>query len=176
MSVGELHHVVVSVSDMDRSLTFYRDGLGLRKTLDIEVSGEDLQRMLAAPPGMRGRTVYVQGPSRIGQVELVEWRPMLEDATPPKRIGEPGVTVLSFPVEREELVDLYDHLQALGFECVSEPGTTVLDDYGEIAAFLVRDPDGNLVELVSLPSDEEVRRFRAESRSSDATETEEGTA
>jgi hypothetical protein len=36
----------------------------------------------------------------------------------------------------------------------------MLRGYGEIEACIVEDPDGNMIELVRLPSDDEVREFR----------------
>jgi lactoylglutathione lyase len=160
MKVGELHHVVVSVSEMEPSIRFYRDGLGLRKTLDTEVRGAQLERMLDVAPGTVGRTVYLQGPTRVGQVELVEWLPMVDDPTPPKRLAEPGISVLSFPIGAEQLDDMHAHLTGMGYADISEPQWSVIDGYGQIGAFLIADPDGNLVELVSLPSDEEIRAHR----------------
>lgn len=167
MRVGELHHVVLSVRELEPSLAFYRDGLGLRQTLTSEVRGPEVQTLLGLPEGTVGRTVYLQGPSRIGQVELVEWRPLLPDPTPPKRLGEPGISVLSFPAD--DLDALHDHLLELGHQPLTRPQRSVVEGYGPIGAFFVTDPDGNLVELVSLPSDEEIRAHRAnDARTSEA--------
>lgn len=160
MKVGELHHVVVSVAEMERSIRFYRDGLGLRKTLDTTVQGPQLERMLDVAPGTVGRTVYLQGPTRIGQIELVEFRPRVDDPTPPKRLAEPGIAALSFPIDGGQLDDMHAHLTGMGYADVSAPQWSVIDGYGRIGAFLIADPDGNLVELVSLPSDEEIRAHR----------------
>ena len=35
MAISEIHHVALAVSDMERSIAFYRDILGFRKTLDM---------------------------------------------------------------------------------------------------------------------------------------------
>ena len=37
---------------------------------------------------------------------------------------------------------------------------SVLDGYGEILAFVTEDRDGNMIEVVCLPSDEEISSFR----------------
>lgn len=161
MRVGELHHVVVSVRDMERSLAFYRDGLGLRQTLVSEVRGREVQDLLGLPEGMTGRTVYLQGPSRIGQIELIEWQPQVSDPTPAKRLEEPGIAVLSFPVAAEELAPMHAHLTSMGYPPRTEPHHAIVPGYGPIGAFLVPDPDGNLVELVSLPTEAQIREHRA---------------
>jgi catechol 2,3-dioxygenase-like lactoylglutathione lyase family enzyme len=34
VSISEIHHVTVAVTNMERPIAFYRDILGFRKTLD----------------------------------------------------------------------------------------------------------------------------------------------
>jgi catechol 2,3-dioxygenase-like lactoylglutathione lyase family enzyme len=45
---GAIHHAVVAVRDLDVSLRFYRDGLGLDLLLDRQVEG-DWPELLGAP-------------------------------------------------------------------------------------------------------------------------------
>ena len=159
MPVGELHHVVVSVRDMEASLAFYAGHLGLRKTLDTVAAGPLTERLLGLAPGTVGRTVYVQGPTRLGQIELVEWTPR-PDGPPARAAGDLGVVVLSFELPRDEIHELYAALVDAGVRCRSEPEQVVLPDYGTIVAFVCEDPDGNLVEFVSLPTREEIEQAR----------------
>ncbi len=42
-----IHHTSLVVSDMDRSLGFYRDQLGLEVVIDTEMQGEMLDREVA---------------------------------------------------------------------------------------------------------------------------------
>jgi catechol 2,3-dioxygenase-like lactoylglutathione lyase family enzyme len=44
VQLGGIHHVSRSVSDMERSLGFYRDLLGFEVVLDTEMSGDMLDR------------------------------------------------------------------------------------------------------------------------------------
>ena len=162
--VGEIHHVAVSVRDLEKSIPFYRDGLGLRMTLDMRVGNETLHERIRVPEGATGRAVYFQGPTRIGQLELIQWNLPVPEDSRPKRAGGPGVFSLSFPVERNEIHAVYERLVAMGVECYTPPGTSVLDNYGPITMFMCEDPDGMQVELISLPSDDEVRAFRRASR------------
>jgi lactoylglutathione lyase len=162
--VGELHHVALSVRDMERSLAFYRDGLGLRVTLDKRAGGPATERHLRLPAGAGARTVFLQGPSRIGQVELMAWNLPAPLDSRPKRLGDPGICVLSFPVPADQIGPLHQRLQAMGVECYTPPTEVVIQDYGPVTLFVCLDPDGNMVELISLPSSEEVRAFRAAAR------------
>ena len=166
-AVSEVHHVCLSVRNLQASLRFYADGLGLRPTLRMDVGQEGTWEMLRLPRGTMGRSVFLQGPSKIGQVELVEWDLPVPAASRPKEPGDPGILLLSFAVEQDEIAELHERLGSMGVEIHAPPRTRVLDNYGPISIFVCRDPDGNMVEILSLPSDEVVRAFRAARSSAD---------
>lgn len=159
-SAGEIHHLTVGVSDMERSLRFYVDGLGLKKTLDTQVGGDSFERLLRLPKDSTARTVFLQGLTRVGQIELVEWNTTIDDSTPVRRAGRVGYTVVSFSLSRESFPRVIRQLEAIGATFWNAPEKTVLEGYGEIEACIVEDPDGNMIELVRLPTDEEIKEFR----------------
>jgi catechol 2,3-dioxygenase-like lactoylglutathione lyase family enzyme len=161
MKVGGVHHAAVSVRDLDRALDFYCEGLGLRKTLTMPIRGPEVTEQLRLKAGMTGRAAYVQGPVKVGQLELIEWRDGPERDTGPKRPGDPGVFLLSFETTREEIGGVYAHLQRRGDPIYSPLQTATVVNYGEIQVFVVEDPDGMLVEIVALPTKEEIAAFRA---------------
>ena len=160
VSAGEIHHLTVGVSDMATSLPFYQQGLGLKKTLDTMVSGGAFERMLQLPPNSEVRTVFLQGPTRVGQIELAEWRVPGAQPHPPARPGAPGFCVVSFSVTADEIDAVYDQLGAVGAPRWTPPEPSLLEGYGTIRAFIAEDPDGNLIEVVSLPSDDEIAELR----------------
>ncbi|MGH7963023.1 MAG: VOC family protein, partial [Candidatus Binatia bacterium] len=84
-----------------------------------------------------------------------------DQPTGPKRPGDPGVFLLSFEVRDEELAAVYKRLQEKGIQCYSEPGTIPIEGYGNIGMVIFEDPDGVMIELVQLPSGDEVQRTRA---------------
>src|SRR5579864_5101148 len=49
LSVQGIHHTSRTVSDLDRSIPFYRDLLGMELVLDTEMKGEMLEREVALP-------------------------------------------------------------------------------------------------------------------------------
>ena len=160
-TTGPVHHVAPPVADLERALGFYTETLGLRATLRMRIGGAPFERLLRLPPGTTGEVAFVQGPERIGQIELIEWSPPgaagADDRAPQGRVTTRPL--LSFSVA-EPLSEWHARLTAAGARCWSEPVEVTLPGYGPIEAFLAEDPDGHLLELVALPSDEQVRAFR----------------
>jgi catechol 2,3-dioxygenase-like lactoylglutathione lyase family enzyme len=131
------NHVGLCVTDLDRSRRFYQGLLGFSfvRTLDVPDAPADRLLQLDAPLGMSA--VYL---SKDGLVlELIHYsRP----GNPPARrrpMNEPGLTHLSLSV---------DDLPALCAR-VAEFGGEVLTDTDLGVAVFVRDPDGQLVELLA---------------------------
>lgn len=159
MPVSEVHHVAMSVSDLERSATFYERALGYRRTLAARVGGPEMARSLALPHDVGGSIQYMQGPSQIGQLELIQWD---DGPGEPPRAGHLhlGTFLLSFQVPVDELAALHDAVEANGGSCIDRPAKVLLENYGHIHAFAARDPDGNLLEFVSLPTREEIKAYR----------------
>lgn len=162
--IGPIHHVTLSVRNLEASIAFYRDVLGFRCTLTGEVDDHEHEHYLRLNPGTTGRVAVMQ--SRVdtastitGAVELVQWTPSLPD-TGPKRPGDPGVCLLAFEVHEEELDRVHGRIVAAGVECWSEPITMSIDGYGDITAVVFEDPDGVMIELLTLPSLEAAREAR----------------
>lgn len=159
-NVRSLNHVAIGVRDLEASLAFYTEGLGMRKTLEKPVN-DLVGLLLRLPEGTTGQSVFVQGDSRVGQIELVQWDLPRNDNDQPKRPGDFGIGQLSFPVDSDGIQELYERLVDMGVDCYTAPFTTIIKNYGPVTLFVCEDPDGNQVEIMSLPSEAEVRAFRA---------------
>jgi catechol 2,3-dioxygenase-like lactoylglutathione lyase family enzyme len=148
--VTNLHHGAIHTGDVDRSLRFYRDGIGLRVLMDQEFDGD--WRTLFGAPADRLRSVFLGDPTtpNAGIVELVAFTGAgAGDDGQESASGPPGrgFFLLSFFVDVDAVLA---RLADLGFDAparrIRVPGP---DGYVEMAT--VRDPDGVLVELIGVP-------------------------
>ena len=141
-----LTHVGICVSDLERSLRFYRDLLGFAYEHDLEVAGEPTDTLLRLR-GVELRAVYLV---RDGvRIELLRFAS--PPAPPPRTrtIHEHGLTHLSFRVA--DLSATLAALRAAGERVLEE--TVVLFPEFQAGAAMVTDPDGQLIELVQAPGD-----------------------
>ena len=137
-----LHHAGVCVADMDVSLSFYRDGIGLDVLVDT-VLETDLEPLLGVHT-RRVRTVFLGAADQpdAGIVELLDLGVDAVAGAPPQT-GRPvrGVFLLSVQVDVE---DVLGRLLAMGFDGTPR---TLVTPLGSTAATVV-DPDGVVVELL----------------------------
>ena len=72
MNVEWLHHTGFNVSDMERSLEFYRDLLGLEVTNDLVVEGEIFEQ-LTAQKNPRAHIVFLGSGDSRHMLKLIQW-------------------------------------------------------------------------------------------------------
>jgi len=153
MGISEVHHVALGVRDLERSIAFYRDVLGFKVALEIRADDPDANaRLLETPPGTRLRSAMLRkARSTVGQIELIAFDPPLAAPQGPARAGDPGVFLISFEVEGEELEEIHQRLETRGIRCHGKPEQMDIAGYGRIGTLVFRDPDGVMLELVALP-------------------------
>lgn len=147
---GQVHHVVINVRDLDVSLAFYRDVLGMHFDGSMPVGGDAASTFARIPAGARGRNALLSAGRGMGRIELVQWQNLDTDAmVPPRRTGaDPGLAIVSFLVRRPELQAMYERVRDQHV-CWSEP--LAMDVGGStVRAFVVEDPDGVPIEFFSL--------------------------
>lgn len=144
-----IHHSAIVTDDVDVSLRFWRDGLGLTELLDHEFTG-DWATLFGADTDVL-RSVFLGDPEHPdgGILELVSFASGVDDQHPPDTRVRRGFFLLS--LNRDVQVTLAV-LASLGFtdgvRRISMPaprGKTV-------AMAVVRAPDGVLVELIGEPT------------------------
>ena len=143
-SITGFFHGGITVGEMDRSLAFYRDGLGLEVHFDRIADADYLREVLALEQSAI-RVVYLRIPGTQAFVELLEYRGIERHAAS-SRPCDPGAGHLCLYVDDVEA--MHARLTSLGFASRSR-GTVAITagpNEGARSVYAV-DPDGYLVEL-----------------------------
>ncbi|MFT4922870.1 MAG: catechol 2,3-dioxygenase-like lactoylglutathione lyase family enzyme [Haloarculaceae archaeon] len=136
-SMPPAHHVGITVSDLDRAVSFYREVLDLPVLDRFSVSGEAFATGVDVPAAT-GRFAHLDADGI--RLELVEYDP---EGTPAgvDSINQPGAKHLGLAVD--DLDAFYASLPE-DVPTLSTPQTT---ESGTRICFL-QDPEGNLIELL----------------------------
>jgi catechol 2,3-dioxygenase-like lactoylglutathione lyase family enzyme len=147
MSVLRLSHVGLCVSDLERSLAFYRDALGFREVSALEVSGAETDRLLELE-GVELRAVYLERDG--ARIELLCFDSPPSSAEPTRRpLNRLGLTHLSLRVD--DLDAAIRAVERAGGSCLE--ATRIENPRFETRAVFVVDPDGQRIELLQTPGD-----------------------
>ncbi len=144
----EIIHVGLTVTDLDRSVAFYRDVLGLAYQGEMEMSGPETERLFHRA-GCRARVAYLNGSETLAAppVELIQFVGQEVET----RQGDLFCTSISEVCFAVEDIDAeYRRLKAAGVAFLSEPETfdSTRYGFGRSRAVYLRDPDGIILELL----------------------------
>ena len=132
------NHIGHCVTDIERSRRFYEDLLGFTFQREMRVPDEPTARLVRVDPPVGMTAVYLVRDGFV--LELLHYaRP----GNPPAReraMNEPGLTHLSLSVDDVAGV----------CALVPQYGGEVLDDTNLGAVVMIRDPDGQLIELLDM--------------------------
>jgi catechol 2,3-dioxygenase-like lactoylglutathione lyase family enzyme len=159
MTIRSVHHTAIIVKNLDRSLYFYHDVLGLPMSQEPSgwMEGETLARGTGVP-GARLRNALL----RIGSdatLELLEYANRPEGNDTPIQQNYLGAMHIALRVD--DIVAKKAELEAQGVEFMADVNAF---DEGALAGWrwvYFRDPDGISLELVEVAySNEDERRAR----------------
>jgi catechol 2,3-dioxygenase-like lactoylglutathione lyase family enzyme len=134
-----VNHVGLAVTDIERSRRFYEELLGFtfKNELDVPDVAATKMFVLDAPVGMRA--AYLE---RDGWVlELLTFAPSVQSPRRDRSIAEPGLTHISLSV---------DDVDATCRRVVELGGEVLGDRSFPGMVMLIRDPDGQLIELLPM--------------------------
>lgn len=146
-----IHHTCLTVSDMEKSLKFYRDGLGLEIVQDVDEQGERLSRETQME-GAHNRLVWLKTTMGNTLVELLQYihpigKPFPADA----RCCDVGMPHISFLVENID--ETYETLCKMGTKFTAPPMACDNSTFEGAKTAYCYDPDGIFVELFQIPVD-----------------------
>ena len=146
--VGRIYHVGLTVSDLERSIAFYRDVLGLEFQGEIFMEGEETDKMFRRV-NCKARVAYLNGSKAVEAppVELIQFVNN-EVKKVPSDLFTTSISEVCFYTD--DIDSAYKHLVDNNVECLSEPQyfDFRVDGFGESRAFYFRDPDGIILEMM----------------------------
>lgn len=149
MFATKFDHMAVTVSDMDRSLKFYCDLLGLKRESEHDLAGDLISKM-AGKDEVRMKVVRLICPQTPGvQIDLQQYLEPKGKVSDSK-LGD--VANSHFCVEVDDIKAAYEKLKAQGVAFVSEPVVFDLEHEGKIGCVFFLDPDGYVLELTEYSS------------------------
>jgi len=148
MAPSGIHHTGYTVSDLDRSVAFYRDLLGCEVVAMQEKQGGYLAAIVGYPDA-HVRMAHLRVPGDGHVVELFQYLAPRGGAveTEPKHHGVSHLCFLT-----DDLLGVYGRLLAAGVEFVSPPVAVDTGINTGGYGLYLRDPDGILVELFQPPA------------------------
>jgi catechol 2,3-dioxygenase-like lactoylglutathione lyase family enzyme len=139
-----VHHCAICTSDVERSLRFWRDGLGMSVLMDYHFTG-DWPELFGAKTD-RLRSIFLGDPQTpdSGIVELVELAGA-DEALPPDAMPRHGFFLLSLQRDVDETLPA---MAALGFTEGVRRIDVAAPTGKAVAMAVITAPDGVLVELI----------------------------
>lgn len=141
-----LSHVGIQVADLDRSVSFYRDLLGLELVARWEGRDEPyIQELVGYPHVVLDVAVFRLPNSIDAFLEILEYRNVEKKAIDPAT-ANPGTAHVALYVS--DLTRLFDRLMNAGVEAVSAVKTPTAGPNVGGKVVYVLDPDGIRLELM----------------------------
>lgn len=144
-----IDHLNIVVSDLARSVKFYTEVLGFRKTHDVHMKGEWIEAIIGLR-GVEGLVAFVEPPGGGVRIELLEYRSPAGQALPENsRANTRGLRHIALRVD--DIAAMAKRLRAAGVTLFSDPvkvpAGVVKFAAGDKTLLYFLDPDGVILEL-----------------------------
>ncbi len=140
------NHTSFTVSDMDRSVAFYRDLLGM-EVISERTAPAEFASKVTGIPGAELKIVYLQAGGY--KLELIQYLKSVGERIDP-RTNRPGSAHLAFNVD--DIDRAYAELSAKGVKFQSEPQLVGGGPNKGARAVYFVDPDGFTIEFIQPPA------------------------
>lgn len=141
--VENIRHFGIVVNDLEKSLHFYRDLLGLKIEKSMEESGEYIDNILSLDD-VKVKTVKLSANKGVTLVELLEFKSH-EKKKEARKFYDIGASHIAFTVKN--LDDVYQKLFDSGIKFNAKPQFSP-DGYAKVT--FCCDPDDTPIELVEV--------------------------
>lgn len=144
MKLEWLNHTGFVVSDMERSLAFYKDVLGLKEEMNAIREGPGISEVVGYPDA-KLHVVYLGTGDLKHSVELIQYLNPPGGKISPTERNAVGACHLGIVVD--DLDAVYEELSSKGAKFLGPPVVRESNIYGRKVVYL-QDPDGNWLELL----------------------------
>jgi len=143
-----LHHTGLTVADLDRSLHFWRDAMGMEMLFQQEKAGGYLEAIVGEP-GAHVRMAHLAFGGEGPRIELFQY---LAPSGGQHRLRPADVGFAHVCVACDDLDERLERLIAAGGRPFSKPVEVDTGVNKGGRSVYLRDPDGHVVELERLPA------------------------
>ena len=140
--IKDVRHMGIVVSDMEKSLKFYRDLLGLKVKSLVDEEGEFLDNMLAHE-NVKNKVAKLYAKNGNALVELIDSKSYRNK----KDRDFFTIGASHFALTVDDLDETYDYLIKNGVKFTAPPQQS---PDGFVKVTFCEDPDGTLIELVEV--------------------------
>ena len=149
--VKHVDHINIVVPDLERSVRFYTEALGLRETRRARLTGDWIEAIVGLK-GVEADVAFVQPPGGGPRIELIQYHAPLGETFPAhSRPNTHGLRHIAFQIDN--MAEMRGRLEAAGVHFfgppVQVPGGVVEHDDGRKSLCYFLDPDGVLLELAA---------------------------
>jgi len=149
VGVGNFAHIV---ADMEASLEFYRDVLGLEVIAGLDFSANPAIQAMGDTPDAESRITVLDVPGLELGIELIEYRGIDRRAQTP-HFADPGAANISLqPGNLDALFPAIRRFPGVNVLTAGGEPVTITTPNGTLHAVFVQDPDGFVVELLEDPA------------------------
>jgi glyoxylase I family protein len=147
--IRAVDHINIVVTDLARSVRFYTELLGFKKTKEAWLEGEWIDRIVGLN-GVKARAAFIVAPAGEPRIELLEYAtPKGNSAAGNSRANTIGLRHIALRVDG--MAEIVARLRAAGVTVFSDPvrvpAGVVQHDAGEKTLVYFLDPDGVILEL-----------------------------
>lgn len=141
-------HIGITVSNIEQSIAFYRDILGLAYRGELTMEGIETDKLFGIT-GCKVKVAYLNGSAELfaPPIELIQFLTTDIERLSSK-LSRTSISEICF--QTEDIESFYNHLKANHVECISAPQEFDFSQYGfgKSKAIYFKDPDGIILEAI----------------------------
>jgi glyoxylase I family protein len=142
------NHTGITVSDLERSLAFWRDVLGFEYSHSAHQTGERVEQITGVKGGeLKLAVLKVPGGHRIELLEYLAPPDRKHFDLRPCDVGHAHVALIV-----DDLDAVLETIEASGWKAAGKPQMLTVGPNAGKRVVYVRDPDGTTIEFMQMPS------------------------